>query len=75
MSITELKEIIQQKILQTNDEQLLAAIDTILTKSDPAFVIPEKWQKEIESANEDVKKGNFYTLNDFEEKYNTWLKD
>lgn len=75
MSISELKEIIQQKIMQTNDEQLLAAIDTILTKSDPVFVIPEKWQKEIESANEDVKKGNFYTLNDFEEKYNTWLKD
>ncbi|MES2447014.1 MAG: hypothetical protein V4546_07515 [Bacteroidota bacterium] len=75
MSISELKEIIQQKIMQTNDEQLLAAIDTILTKSDPVFVISEKWQKEIESANEDVKKGNFYTLNDFEEKYNTWLKD
>lgn len=75
MSITELKEIIQQKIMHTNDEQLLAAIDTILTKSESVFVIPQKWQKEIEDANEDVNKGNFYTLNDFEEKYNKWLKD
>jgi len=75
MSIAELKEIIQQKIMHTNDEQLLAAIDTILTKSDQVFVIPEKWEKEIESANEDVKQGNFYTLSDFEEKYNKWLKD
>lgn len=75
MSITELKEIINKKIMHTNDEQLLSAINTILSKSESVYVVPEKWQKEIENANEDVRNGNFHTLNDFEEKYNKWLKD
>lgn len=74
MSIAELKETIQQKIMHTDDEQLLNAIDTILTKSEKVFIIPEIWKKKIEEANEDVKNGNFYTLNEFEEKYEKWLK-
>ena len=75
MSIAELKEIIQQKIMHTDDEQLLTAIDTILTKSEKVFVIPENWKKQIEEANEDVKNGNFHTLNEFEERYAKWLRD
>lgn len=75
MSITELKEIIQQKIMHTDDEQLLAAINTILTKSEKVFIIPEQWKKELELANKDVKEGNFHTFNEFEEKYAKWLKD
>jgi hypothetical protein len=75
MSISELKEIISNKIMNTNDEQLLSAINTILSKSENVFIVPEKWQKEIENANEDVKNGNFHTLTDFEEKYSKWLKD
>ena len=61
--------------MHTNDEQLLSAINTILSKSESVFIVPEKWQKEIENANEDAKNGSFHTLNDFEEKYNKWLKD
>ena len=61
--------------MNTNDEQLLSAINTILSKSENVFIVPEKWQKEIENANEDVKNGNFHTLTDFEKKYNKWLKD
>lgn len=75
MSLSELKEIISNKIMNTNDEQLLSAINTILSKSENVFIVPEKWQKEIENANEDVKNGNFHTLTDFEKKYNKWLKD
>ena len=75
MSIAELKEIINNKIMHTNDEQLLSAINTILSKSERVFVVPEKWKEEIEKSNKDVEEGNFYTLNDFEEKYNKWLKD
>jgi hypothetical protein len=75
MSISELKEIISNKIMNTNDEQLLSAINTILSKSENVFIVPEKWQKEIENANEDVKNGNFHTLTDFEKKYNKWLKN
>ena len=47
MSIAELKEIIQQKIMHTDDEQLLTAIDTILTKSEKVFVIPENHKSAI----------------------------
>ena len=61
--------------MNTNDEQLLSAINTILSKSENVFIVPEKWQKEIENANDDVKNGNFHTLTDFEEKYSKWLKD
>lgn len=75
MSIAELKEIIQQKIMHTNDEQLLAAIDTILTKSDQVFVIPEHHNNAIEKSLNDIEEGHFHTLNEFEEKYNKWLKD
>lgn len=75
MSITELKEIINNKIMNTNDEQLLSAINTILSKSENVFIVPEKWKKEIEKSNKDIEEGNFYTLNDFEEKYKKWLKD
>ena len=75
MSIAELKEIINNKIMHTNDEQLLSAINTILSKSESVFVVPEKWKEEIEKSNKDVEEGNFYTLNDFEEKYKKWLKD
>jgi hypothetical protein len=53
----------------------LSAINTILSKSESVFVVPEKWQKQIENANEDARNGNFHTLNDFEEKYNKWLKN
>jgi hypothetical protein len=75
MSIAELKEIIQQKIMHTDDEQLLTAIDTILTKSEKLFVIPEHHKKTIEKTLKDVEEGNFHTLNEFEEKYDKWLKD
>ena len=75
MSITELKEIIQQKIMHTDDEQLLAAINTILTKSEKVFIIPEHHKKAIEESLKDVEEGNFHTFNEFEEKYAKWLKD
>ena len=75
MSIAELKEIIQQKIMHTDDEQLLTAIDTILTKSEKVFVIPENHKSAIEKSLEDLEEGNHYTLNEFEEKYAKWLKD
>ena len=75
MSIAELKEIIHQKIMHTDDEQLLTAIDTILTKSEKVFVIPENHKSAIEKSLKDLEEGNHYTLNEFEEKYAKWLKD
>ena len=75
MSITELKEMIQQKIMHTNDEQLLSAINTILSKSENVFIVPEEHKKIIADSIKDLDEGNYHTLSDFEEKYSKWLKD
>jgi hypothetical protein len=74
MSIAELKEIIYRKIINTYDEELLSAINTILTKNEKVFVVAKKWKEEIEAANKDVESGNFVAIEDLEKKYAKWLE-
>ncbi len=73
MSINDLKEQLHQKIEQLNDENILAAINTLIPFDKVPFVIPEEWKEGIQQGKEDIKAGRFYTLQEFEKKYEKWL--
>lgn len=74
MSISELKEQLHYKIERLNDEKILVAINTLIPTDEPLFVIPEEWKEGIQQGQEDLKAGKFYTLKDFEQKYQEWLE-
>lgn len=74
MSIQELKELLHQQIEGVDDEQLLKAVNVILGKNQKVFEIPNSHLSRLKRTliNE---KEEYFTLNEFEEKYNKWLKD
>ena len=73
MQIHELKEQLHQKIDLLKDENILAAINTLISVDHVPFIIPEEWKEGIQQGEEDIKAGRFYTLQDFEKKYEKWL--
>ena len=75
MKPSELKKRLHEKIDQVNDIDLLYALNVIISKQEPVYQITDEQQKSIEIAERDIEEGSFYTLQDFEEKYQQWLKD
>ncbi len=74
ISIHELKEQLHQKIDQLNDEKILSAINTLIHTNEVVFVIPDEWKEGIQQGSEDIESGRFYTIKDFEKKYEKWLE-
>jgi hypothetical protein len=75
MGIAELKEQLHKKIDDADDITLLGAINELLNPTDNAFQIPEKYLPGIEQGLQDYKNGDFITMEEFEIKYQKWLKD
>ncbi|TKB96970.1 hypothetical protein [Pedobacter cryophilus] len=74
MSIQELKDLLHQKIETANDQQLLETLNLIFSKNEQPFEIPNEHLKKLKNTLESDQT-EYFTLNDFEEKYQKWLKD
>jgi hypothetical protein len=75
MTLVELKKSIHQKIDDLKDRELLELINQIAHKKDDVFIIPDHMKKGIEQGKKDIINGNFFTMEDFEKKYEKWLKE
>lgn len=75
MDPKELKKRLHKKIDQVNDIDLLYALNVIISKQEAVYQITEGQQRSIDSAEKEIEEGSFYTLQDFEDKYEKWLKD
>jgi hypothetical protein len=75
MTLVELKKSIHQKIDGLNDRELLEIINQIAHSKAEVFQIPEEHLKGIRQGKEDIKNGDFITLEEFEKRYEKWLKD
>ena len=74
MTLMELKKSIHKKVDDLNDRELLELVDAIVNRKDEVFVIPEHMKAGIRQGMEDIKNGDFFTMEDFEKKYEKWLK-
>lgn len=75
MTLIELKKSIHEKIEGVNDEQLLEEVAAILNKNEKVFIIPEHMKEGIRQGQEDIKNSRIHTMEDFEKKYEKWLKE
>jgi hypothetical protein len=75
MTLIELKKSIHKKVDELDDPELLELVNSVLRKKDEVFVIPANMKDGIKQGMEDVKKGNIVTMEEFEKKYEQWLKD
>lgn len=75
MTLVELKKSIHQRVDDLNDRELLELVDAIVNRKDEVFIIPEYMKKGIRKGMEDIKKGDVFTMEDFEKKYEKWLKE
>lgn len=74
MTLVELKKSIHQKVDGLDDRELLELLNQLAHKKDEVFAIPEHMKEGIRQGAEDIKNGDFFTMEDFEKKYEQWLK-
>lgn len=75
MTLLELKKSIHAKIDSLNDERYLEMINDIISSKDEVFIVPEHMKEGIREGQEDIRNGNFTTMEELEKKYEKWLKE
>ncbi len=75
MTLIELKKSIHKKIDNLNDPDFLELVNTLISNKDQVFQIPEEHLTGIEQGMKDIKNGDFITMEEFEKRYEQWLKD
>jgi len=75
MTLLELKKSIHQKVEELDDSDYLDMLNTMLKYKDGVFQIPEEHLAGIKQGEEDIKNGDFLTLEELEKRYKKWLKD
>ena len=75
MTLVELKKSIHEKIDHLDDPDYLFMLNTMLYSKEEVFVISANMKEGIKQGAEDIRNGDVYTMNDFETKYNEWLKE
>jgi hypothetical protein len=75
MTLVELKKSIHAKIDHLDDPDYLDMLNTMLYAKDEVFVIPEHMKEGIKQGAADIKNGDVFTMEDFEQKYEKWLKE
>ena len=75
MTLIELKKSIHEKIDGLDDHQFLEHIAAIIENKRELFVIPEHMKEAIRQGIEDIKHGRVHSTEDFEKKYEKWLKE
>lgn len=74
MTLIELKKSIHERIDELEDPELLEQVNALLVQTDPLTdTIPEEHWKDIQQGIQDVKNGDFITLDEFETRYNSDL--
>jgi len=74
MGIAELKKSIHKKVDDTNDRELLELVDLLVNRQGETYIIPEHMKEGIAQGMTDLKNGDTFTMEDFEKKYEQWLK-
>jgi hypothetical protein len=75
MTLIELKKSIHKRVDDLNDRELLELVDAIVNRNDKVFIVPEHMKEGIRQGAEDIKNGDFITMDEFEKKYERWLKE
>jgi len=75
MTLLELKKSLHEKIDNLNDEAYLEMLESMIDHREEVFVIPEHMKEGIRQGKEDIKNGRVHTMEDFEKKYEKWLKE
>jgi len=75
MTLVELKKSIHERIDNLDDENLLEMVNAILIQNDDVFIIPEHMKEGIRQGEQDIKNGDVYSMEDFEKRYEKWLKE
>jgi len=75
MTLTALKKSIHDKIDNLDDPDYLDMLNNMLYTKDKVFIIPEYMKEGIKQGSEDIKNGDFYTMEHFEKKHEKWLKE
>lgn len=75
MTLLELKKTLHEKIDVLNDQEFLQLMDTMINNKDKVFQIPKEHLQGIEQGMQDIKNGDFLTLEELEKRYEKWLKD
>lgn len=75
MTLLERKQSLHEKIDNLNDESYLAFLEEMISRRQKVFQIPEHMLEGIRRGEEDIKNGDFITLEELEKKYEKWLKE
>jgi len=75
MTLVELKKSIHERVDNLDNEGLLEMVNAILLQNDEVFIIPEHMKEGIKQGEQDIKNGDVYSMEDFEKKYEKWLKE
>jgi hypothetical protein len=75
MTLIELKKQLHEKLEGENDENILAKVSALLNHKDHVFMIPEHMKEGIRKGVEDGKNGRVHSQEDFDKKYEEWLKE
>ncbi len=74
MTLPEIKKTLHAKIDRINDIDFLREILVKIDNRDNVFIIPEHMLESIKQGEEDIKNGDFITMEEFEKKYEKYLK-
>ena len=74
MTLIELKKSIHNKIDNMDDPVYLEMLNSMIYYKDKVFAIPDHMKDGIRQGTEDIRNGAFRTMEDFEKKYEEWLK-
>jgi hypothetical protein len=75
MTLVELKKSLHEKIDGLNDQQFLEHVAVILNSKEEVFIVPTHMKEGIQQGKNDIKNGDVYTLEDFDKKYEKWVKE
>jgi predicted transcriptional regulator len=75
MTLVELKKSIHEKIDHLNDQDFLELVNTMINNKDKVFQIPKEHLVGIKQGMQDIENGDFITMEEFEKRYEKWLKD
>jgi len=75
MTLVELKKSIHERIDNLDDERLLKMVNDLIGGDNAIYEVPPEHAKDIDQGITDVKNGDFITLEEFEQRYEKWLKN
>lgn len=68
------KEILKQHPILEKEDIKACLLYASITKNEHVFIIPDHMREGIRQGMEDIKNGDYITLEEFEKRYEKWLK-